>query len=42
LVISNFTTVVSELLADFDGQSNPLIESLFSESTDGSGQQLPD
>ena len=35
LVISNFTTVVSELLADFDGQSNPLIELLFSESTDG-------
>lgn len=35
LVISNFTTVVSELLAEIDGQSNPLIEALLGEPSQG-------
>ena len=35
LVISNFTTIVSELLADFDKRSNPLIEQLVGEPSDG-------
>jgi hypothetical protein len=35
LIISNFTTVVSELLADFDKRSTPVIEALVAEPTDG-------
>lgn len=35
LVISNFTTVVSELLGDLDGQSNQLISALLAEPTEG-------
>lgn len=35
LIISNFTTVVSELLSDFDGQSNELVAALLAEPTQG-------
>lgn len=35
LVISNFSTVVSELLADFDKRSTPLLEALIGEPSDG-------
>ena len=35
LVISNFTTIVSELLADFDKRGTPLIDALTSEPTQG-------
>ena len=35
LVISNFTTIVSELLADFDKRSTPLIDAITSEPTNG-------
>lgn len=35
LVISNFTTVISELIADLDGQSNQLIDSLLGEPNQG-------
>ena len=37
LVISNFTTVVSELLADFDKRSTPLIDALVGEPSEGLG-----
>lgn len=35
LVISNFTTIVSELLADFDKRSTPLLDALVGEATEG-------
>ncbi|CAB4604536.1 unannotated protein [freshwater metagenome] len=35
LVISNFTTIVSELLADFDKRSTPLIDALTGEPNQG-------
>jgi hypothetical protein len=35
LVISNFTTIVSELLSDFDKRSNPLLDALVGEATEG-------
>ena len=35
LVISNFTTIVSELLADFDKRSTPLIDAIAGEPTQG-------
>ena len=35
LVISNFTTVVSEMLADLDGKASPLVEALLGEPGEG-------
>ena len=35
LVISNFTTVISELLADIDKRGNPLLEALMGEPSEG-------
>ncbi|MEY4494598.1 MAG: hypothetical protein RL570_713, partial [Actinomycetota bacterium] len=35
LVISNFTTIVSELLSDFDKRSTPLLDALVGEATEG-------